>query len=368
MSTNRLLIGTRKGLLIFERTTNGWRRTSESFVGVRVSYAMCDPRNGRLYACQDHGHWGVKLSSSQDAGQTWQELGVPKYPADEEIKPGKPAVLKYLWVLVPGAADQPGRLYAGTAPGAMFISDDHGSTWQRVDSLWKHPTHTSETWFGGGLEEVGIHSILLDPRNPRQLRVGISCAGMYIGEPVNGDWEWRPSNRGLKAEFLPNPDAEVGHDPHFVAQCAAEPEKLWQQNHCGVFRSIDGGTTWQAVSQKGSLPHFGFAVAVDPASGETAWVLPADSDEVRVAVDRALCVSRTDDGGKTWQSFRQGLPQTDCYDFAFRHAFDLNSTGPAERELAFGTVGGSLYLSADRGESWQTIANHLPPILSVRFG
>lgn len=367
MTANRLLLGTRKGLLIFERNGNGWQRMRESFSGARVSYAMSDPRDGRLYAAQDHGHWGVKLSSSIDGGATWQELPAPKYPTDEEIKPGKPAVLKYLWVLIAGAADQPGRLYAGTAPGAMFVSDDHGNTWTRVDSLWKHPTHTADTWFGGGLDEVGIHSILLDPRNPRQLRVGISCAGMYIGDPQGSDWDWRPSNSGLKAEFLPNPDAEVGHDPHFIVQCETQPDKLWQQNHCGIFRSIDGGETWQAVSQKGQLPHFGFAVAVDPLDGDSAWVLPADSDEVRVAVDRALCVSRTSDGGQTWQTFRQGLPQTDCYDFAFRHAFDLNTNGQGVRELAFGTACGSLYLSADRGESWQAIANHLPPIYSVRF-
>jgi len=367
MTFNQLLLGTRKGLLIYERRDGAWKRINESFTGARVSYALRDPRDGRLYACQDHGHWGVKLSSSTDGGATWQELPVPKYPAEEELKPGKPAVLKYLWVLTPGAADQPGRLYAGTAPGALFVTDDHGQSWRRVDSLWKHPTHTPDSWFGGGLEEVGIHSILPDPRNLRRLRIGISCAGQYIGEPKGNDWDWRPSNRGLKAEFLPNPDAEVGHDPHFIAQCAGEPDKLWQQNHCGIFRSTDGGETWTAASQKGTLPHFGFAIAVDPAQGDTAWVVPADSDEVRVAVDRALCVARTDDGGQSWQIFRQGLPQTDCYDFAFRHALDLNAGSDSVRELAFGTVCGSLYVSNDRGESWQTVANHLPPIYSVRF-
>jgi hypothetical protein len=360
---HRILLGTRKGLLTFDRIGSGWKRTGEAFTGGRVSYALRDPRDGRLYACQDHGHWGVKLSLSTDEGKTWQETSVPKYPAGEEVSPGKPAVLKYLWVLEPGSKDEPGRLYAGTAPGGFFVTDDYGSSWQRSEALWNHPTRTPETWFGGGLDAIGIHSILLDPRNPRQLRIGISCAGQYIGEPNgDGDWNWRPSNRGCKADFMPNPDVEVGHDPHLIVQCQTQPDKLWQQNHCGIFRSIDGGESWTQVSTKGSLPHFGFAIAVDPNDGETAWVVPAESDEVRIAVDRAQCIARTTDGGRSWQIFRAGLPQTDCYDFAFRHCLDLSGN-----ELIFGTAGGSLYHSADRGETWTAIANHLPPIYSARF-
>jgi photosystem II stability/assembly factor-like uncharacterized protein len=161
---------------------------------------------------------------------------------------------------------------------------------------------------------------------------------------------------------MPDPDVEIGHDPHLMVRCQSQPNVLWQQNHCGIFRSTDGGESWSRVSAAGELAHFGFAIAVDPTDGETAWAIPAVSDEVRVAVDRKLCVCRTTDGGKSWQYFRTGLPQTSCYDFAFRHALDLS-----DDRLVFGTACGSLYISDTRGESWQCLSTQLPPIYSVRF-
>jgi photosystem II stability/assembly factor-like uncharacterized protein len=362
MSGERIAVGTRKGLLLFEKGNAGWKLGSEHFSGVRCSYSAMDPRSNALFACLDHGHWGAKLSRSRDEGKTWQEIPSPKYPEGEIIRGTTPAVLKYLWCLTFGTADQPGRLYLGTIPGGLFVSDDDGDSLRLVESLWKHPSRIP-SWFGGGADEAGIHSVLIDPRDSLRLRVAVSCAGVFLGEPDgNGDWSWTATNQGLKADFLPNPDAEIGHDPHLLVQCQSQPDMLWQQNHCGIFRSTDSGQNWKQLTKKGNNPHFGFAVAVDPRDGNTAWVIPAESDEVRSAVGRKLCVCRTTDGGEIWQEFRTGLPQENCFDFAFRHCLDL-----AGNRLVFGTACGSLYVSEDRGETWQSLGSHLPPVYSVRF-
>jgi hypothetical protein len=348
--------------LTFARSSGGWKLASEAHAGARLSYALADSRSGYLYAAFDHGHWGTKLKRSQDGGQTWGEIAVPAYPEGEVIKPGKPAVLLYIWCLVAGPADQPGRLYAGTVPGGLFVSDDHGDSWQLVRSLWDHPTR-QEQWFGGGMNEPGIHSVLLDPRNPSDVLAGISCAGVFAGS-MAGDAAapWIARNKGLKADFLPNPDAEIGHDVHLLVQCPSRPDTLWQQNHCGIFKSTDCGASWQPLSHIGAKPHFGFTIVVAADDGDTAWVVPAESDEVRMAVGRRMCVCRTSDGGKSWESFSRGLPQEHCYDFAFRHG--LANRGDL---LVLGTAGGGLYASDDRGETWQTIAAHLPPIYSVQI-
>jgi hypothetical protein len=359
MAGKHLAIGTRKGLVIFSGENDQWSLLREGHLGARVSYAINDPRTNTLFCCLDHGHWGPKLHRSQDLGENWEEIPAPAYPDGAELKDGGPAVLRYQWCLTPGAETQPGRLYMGTEPGGLFISDDNGDSFSLVESLWNHSSR-KEAWFGGGLDEPGIHSILIDPRDPDHISVGISCAGMFSSQDAGATWQ--PKNRGLKADFLPDPDVEIGHDPHLVVQCPSQPDVLWQQNHCGIYRTVDGGESWTRVSQDGGPAHFGFAVAVDPHDGDTAWVVPALSDEVRVAVDRQMCVCRTTDGGVSWQDFRAGLPQQDCYDFAFRHCLDQSGDC-----LAFGTACGSLYISNDRGESWQAVAQHLPPIYSVRF-
>jgi len=357
MST--LLLGTRKGLLTFARQGSTWGLSGEHFVGVAVPYAIRDARHDTWWASLDHGHWGSKLQRSRDGGQTWTEITAPKYPEGAEVKPGKPAAVKYLWVIQPSLASEPQTLYVGSEPGGLFVSGDGGDTWELNQALWNHPSR-ADSWFGGGRDEPGIHSIFVDPRNPRRVLVGISCAGVF--ETIDAGTSWQPRNRGLLAEYMPNPHAEVGHDAHFMMACAAAPDTLWQQNHCGIFRTTDGGQNWAAVSRKGDTAHFGFVVAVDPQDGQTAWVIPATADEKRIAVERAMCVCRTTDGGATWQRFSSGLPQENCYDFAFRHALDQSGD-----TLVFGTNTGALYFSDDRGETWQTIASRLPPIYSVRF-
>lgn len=354
-----LLLGTRKGLLHFTNTQGRWAFVRHSFLGTPVSYAAVDPRTGIWWACLDHGHWGQKLHRSKDAGVNWEEVPAPKYPEGEEVKAGVPATLRYLWVFQHGGLDQPKRLYLGTEPGGLFRSDDGGDTWELVRALWDQPTR-KEGWFGGGRDHPGIHSVVVDPRDSRRVLIGISCAGVF--ETTDDGATWKPINRGLRADYMPDPSAEVGHDPHLLAACAGHPDALWQQNHCGIFRSADGGAQWQDISQPGGPARFGFAIAADPKDPLTAWVVPAIADETRVAFGNALCVCRTRDGGATWERLSRGLPQEHCYDVVYRHALDQCGD-----TLAFGSTTGNVFISADRGESWESLGSYLPPIYSVRF-
>jgi photosystem II stability/assembly factor-like uncharacterized protein len=353
----QLLLGTRKGLLTYEKQGDEWCFVRESFRAAPVSYATVDPRDGTRWACLDHGHWGTKLHRSRDNGATWEEIPAPKFPEGTTRSDGQPATVSYLWYITPGGADQPGRVYIGTEPGGLFRSDDGGDTFALVEELWNHPSR-AEWWFGGGRDHPGLCSIVVDPRDSQHIIIGISVGGVF--ETRDGGETWEGRNNGLVACYLPNPSSEYGHDPHYIVACQSNPDVLWQQNHCGIFRSTDGAKTWQNVS---SPPvYFGFATAVDHNNPEVAWVVPAVSDEFRIAIDAALCVCRTDDGGKTWTAFRKGLPQENAYDVTFRHALDVRGD-----TLAFGTTTGNVYLSDDRGESWRCLSHHLPPVYSVRF-
>ncbi|HXK93454.1 MAG TPA: glycosyl hydrolase, partial [bacterium] len=316
MEKNILLLGSRKGLILFERRNGDWKFRTLSHAGAAVSYAMIDPRHGTLWCCLDHGHWGAKLQRSDDLGATWQEVDAPKYPEGavlgatfpgvEPVEPDskpRPATLKYLWVAQPGNPDQPHRLYLGTEPGGLFYSENGNGQFTLVESLWNHPTRMT-SWFGGGRDNPGIHSILIDPRDSRRIWVAISCAGVF--ETADGGQTWEPRNRGMTNDYLPDPNVEVGHDPHLVAQCRKNPNVMWQQNHCGIFRTVDGARNWTQISGKGGPAHFGFAIAADPEDENTAWVVPAQSDQVRAAYNQAVCVCRTEDGGRNWITLRKG--------------------------------------------------------------
>jgi len=353
------LLGTRKGLVVYKHTPSGWRFDRDYFLGIPVSLAAMDPRHDAWWALLDHGHWGCKLHRSANAGETWEALDAPKYPPGEIVKENVPATLKYLWAFAAGGSAQNGRLYLGTEPGGLFTSDDNGHTWDLNRGLWDRPER-QERWFGGGRDQPGIHSIVVDPKDPDHLYVGISCAGVY--ESRDGGASWTPRNRGLRAEYLPEPMAEVGHDPHRIIACPDDPLKMWQQNHCGIYHSVDGGANWTEVSEQDGPAKFGFAIAVDSNDGNVAWVVPALKDEYRVPVNHALCVCRTEDGGKRWQQFSKGLPQSACYDLVYRHALAVHGD-----TLAFGTTTGNFYLSDDRGEGWRCLNTHLPPVYSVAF-
>ncbi len=344
---------------MYENTTSGWRYSGDHFLGIPVSIVAVDQRNGAWWAMLDHGHWGCKIHRSMDQGKSWEEITAPKYPDGEIIKENKPATLKYIWAFATGGAGQNDRIYLGTDPGGLFMSDDYGKTFTLNRPLWDRPERM-DMWFGGGRDNPGIHSIVVDPEDNDHFYIAISCAGVY--ETRDGGNTWRSHNQGLKAEFLPDPGSEYGHDPHLLVACPQEPEKMWQQNHCGIFRSVDGGAHWTEVSESQGPAKFGFAIAVDHNNGEVAWVIPAIKDEIRVPLNHALCVCRTDDGGKTWKQFRRGLPQQACYDLVYRHGLAIHGD-----MLVFGTTGGNLYFSDDRGEGWECLNTHLPLIYSVEF-
>ncbi len=354
-----LMLGTRKGLIVYRRHFSGWRLHSLHFEGIPVSIAYVDERDGTWWACLDHGHWGCKLHRSLDRGVTWEEFEAPAYPEDAEVKPGDPATTKLLWAMEQGGTQYPDRLWIGTLPGGLFRSDDGGKSFTLVRSLWDHPSR-AENWFGGGYDYPGIHSIVVDPRDNDHLYIGISCAGVF--ESFDSGESWKASNKGLRAEFLPDPEAEVGHDPHRLVAAPSDPDVLWQQNHCGIFVSENGAAQWKDVSQKDAPAYFGFGIAVADDEPGQAWVAPALSDETRVATEGGLCISRSDDGGKSWKAFRKGLPQGFVFDIVYRHA--LTSSGEG---VAFGTTTGNLFFSPDRGERWQEVHHFLPMVYSLDF-
>ncbi|MEL6589335.1 MAG: sialidase family protein, partial [Bacteroidota bacterium] len=319
---NRILLGTQKGLVIFARGEKEWYCERSLFVGLPVTMVYPDPRNGHWWVGIAHRHWGQKLHRSTDQGQNWEEIKVPRYPKGAEIRPGKAASLRQIWVMQHGGLDRPNRLYMGTEPGGLFVSENNGDDWQLVQSLWDHPSRP-EHWFGTGTDYPEIHSIVLDPRYSDHIYVAVSCAGVF--ETKDGGQSWHPRNKGLIAAYLPNPNVEVGHDPHRLLLCPSHPSIMWQQNHCGVFRSVDAGQNWQLISEEGSLVDYGFALAVDPNDPERAWVIPAQSDAMRVAPDLGLYVATTQDGGQNWRALREGLPQQHAFDLVFRHAFDLRA-------------------------------------------
>jgi hypothetical protein len=359
---SKLLIGTAKGLIVFTLGNKDWRIENVHFRGMPVTVVFTDERTGTWWAGITHRHWGQKIHFSTDQGCSWQTVPTPAYPAGLEYKPGKKAVLKKIWCMASGGNDRPGRLWLGTEPGGLFRSDDGGGSFHLVESLWNHPSRADQNqWFGAGRDEPFLHSIVVDPRDSDHAYIAVSCAGVF--ETTNGGRSWRPRNKGLVAAYLPNPDVEIGHDPHLVLACAAAPDVLWQQNHCGIFRSANGGESWDNVTDAAGLANYGFALAIDPENPLRAWVIPAVSDEERVAQGLALCVCRTDDGGKSWIPLRNGLPQHFCFDIVFRHSFLR-----AGRTLVFGTTTGNVFLSDDDGEHWRCLTHHLATVNYLAAG
>ena len=353
------ILGTRKGILKIKFNQNKILDFNESFGGSAFSYAFQDSRNFNLWACADHGHWGQKLYVQKNGTTEWIEKATPKYPEGEVLNIGKPAVLKYLWVMSEGAKSTPNHLYIGTEPGGLFESKDGGESFELVKGLWSHPSRLTD-WSGGGRDNPGIHSIIVDEKNPLKISVGLSCAGFF--RTLDGGKNWVPLNKGVTADFLPNKNPEVGQDVHFVAASPSNKNVLWQQNHCGIFRSINDGESWTKISQENGPADFGFSITLDENDEKIAYVLPLKADQNRVPVKNAMCVSKTKDGGKTWAELRNGLPQKNCYDMVLRHAMDIQ-----KNTLVMGTTTGNLYASIDAGENWVLLSSHLPPIYSVRF-
>ena len=373
-------VGTRKGLFTFTRGSDGWSITSSAFLGDPVPMLLppatglrADPGNpaNRMHVALDLGHFGAKWHVSDDGGVTFKEAPVPVYPEQPEglvdldavKKEPVPWSLKLIWALERGNPDQPGRLWCGTIPGGLFRSDDDGATWQLMRSLWDHPDRGTH-WFGGGADLPGIHSVVVDPRDGQHVTVGVSCGGVW--KTRDGGETWKQTAHGMRAEYVP-PDLALepdSQDPHILRACAADPEVVWCQHHNGIFRSTDGGSSWVEIAEAGPST-FGFAVAAHPKDPSTAYFVPAVKDQKRIPVAGRLVVTRTRDGGKTFDVLTRGLPQEHAYDLVFRHALAIDESGD---RLVLGSTTGNLWITEDGGESFTQIAAHLPPVYCVRFG
>jgi len=355
-------LSTRKGL--FELTSNGsaWEWGAAHFLGEPVSITLPDARDGTLYAALNLGHFGVKLHRKDAGSDSWTEIAAPAYP----LKPEQSAdpvewKNKLIWSLEAGGADQPGVLWAGTLPGGLFKSSDRGDSWQLVRSLWDVPQRSQ--WFGGGYDVPGIHSICVDPRDSKHVLVAVSCGGVWRTE--DGGASWSISATGMRADYMPPElnENEAVQDPHRMVRSAGNPDLLWCQHHNGIWRSDDNGRRWQEVRAV-PLSHFGFAVAVHPRDGNTAWFAPAEADQRRIPLDAALAVTRTTDAGKSFAVLRAGLPQQHCYDLVYRHALEV---APDGRTLLMASTTGSVWLSGNAGDTWETVSTSMPPVYAVRF-
>lgn len=371
--SNRIYAATRKGLFTFDRIrarSRPWEITNAAFLGVPVSIVLPDPRDGWVYAAVGHGHFGTKLHRSKDAGKTWEECAAPAYPPlSEGTEPDRcpmrgipiPQALELIWALEPGGNDEPQTLWCGTLPGGLFRSRDRATSWELIDSLWNRPERRK--WFGGGMDYPGLHSICVNPRDSKHVTVGISCGGVW--ETKNSGQSWECKGKGMYAVYMPPElkDDPNTQDPHRLVQCARSPNALWVQHHNGIFKSNDGAANWSDIKSAGPST-FGFAVSVHPEKPDTAWFVPAMSDELRIPVDGRVVVTRTRDGGASFDTLTDGLPQKHAYDIAFRHALDVDPSGD---RLAFGTTTGGFWTSDNQGDSWSTVQLNLPPVYCVRF-
>ena len=365
--SNRLLVGTRKGLFRIERGGDGrWRIAQTWFLGDPVSMLLAEPGGRRLHAALDLGHFGVKMRRSEDGGETWSDAAVPAFPPKPEGMEDKdpmrgvdiPWNPQLIWSLEAGG---PNALWCGVIPGGLFHSTDGGGSWTLVRALWDDPRR--QKWMGGGYDFAGIHSILVDPRDTRHVTVGVSTGGVWTTRDAGESWTL--IGAGLRAAYVPPEMADdpVSQDVHSIAHCRANPDRMWMQHHNGIFRSDDSGGNWQELND---VPpsNFGFAVVAHPTDPDAAWFVPAAKDEQRIPVDGRLVVTRTRDGGQHFDVLHQGLPDEPAYDLVYRHALDISGDG---ERLAFGSTTGSLWVSEDQGDSWQSVSKHLPPVLCVRF-
>ena len=365
-----LLVASRKGLFtVRQGREKRWSVARAQFLGDHLSLVAADPRIGWWYGAFEHGHFGPKLVRSQDQGETWVETGKPAFPekpaGSKDLDPVRGTEVEWsvkrVWALEPGGSGQPGRLWLGTIPGGLFRSDDGGDSWSLVRGLWEHEGR--KKWFGGGADLPGLHSVCVHPDDPRRVKVAVSCGGVW--ETRDDGNSWANIGAGMVARYMPpgQQDDPGIQDPHLMVQCGSRPDTLWVQHHNGIFRSTDGAQHWTEIKEAGPST-FGFAVAVHPRQPDTAWFIPAVKDEARYPRDGRLVVTRTRNGGQSFEVLTRGLPQVDAYDLVFRHGFAIDESGD---KLAFGSTTGSLYVSSDGGDGWQCVSEHLPPIDSVHF-
>ncbi len=352
-----LLVGTMKGAFLMRSSgaRSRWEVGGPYFPGHSV-YAMAyDGRAGRrrVWASTGSMHWGAVLRSSDDFGKSWTnpESANVKFPVETG------ASLKQVWQIRPGRKSEPDTLYCGVEPAALFESRDAGETWQLNQGLYDHPHRPQWQPGGGGL---CLHTILPDPSNPRRMLIAISTGGVYRSD--DGGRTWQARSKGVRADFLPDKYPEFGQCVHKIVHHASRPERLFLQNHWGLYRSDDGGDSWRDIA-KDVPSDFGFCMAMHPHDGETVYILPIESDEFRCTPEGKLRVYRTRDGGGSWEPLTRGLPQKDALETVLRDAMATDTMNPAG--VYFGTRNGAIYGSADGGASWSVIRSGLPAVVCV---
>ncbi len=374
-----VLVGTSKGGFIFssDSSRKKWQVSDIQFKSWNMMHMQMDPRDQRLHAAVSHFIYGPTTHYSDDLGKTWiqarqvpaiarasksgRPLGTPdeaaKAASGEADVQATPEKLVKVWHIEPGRDSEPGVLYAGVEPSALFISQDRGETWTLNDGLFDHP-HRGK-WFPGA-GGLCLHTILLDPKDPNRMYVGISTGGCYRTD--DGGQSWRPYNKNVRADFSPDKFPEYGQCLHKMVMHPANPQVLYQQNHCGIYRSDNAGADWIDIGE-GKLPtRFGFPVVVHPHEPRTIYVVPEESDEYHMSVDGEFAVWRSRDAGETWEKMTKGLPERARLN-VLRDAMATDNLD--EAGIYAGTNTGQLFYSRDSGDNWELLADFLPPIHSV---
>ena len=365
MSSVRVLVGTRKGAFILtaDEKRQNWHVDGPHFGGWEIYHLKGSPVDpNRIYASQASDWFGQIIHRSDDGGKTWQTVG-NEFAYEGETGTHQwydgtahPWDFKRVWHLEPSLHD-PDVVYAGVEDAAIFRSDDGGQTWQELPGLRKHDTAGIWQPGAGGL---CLHTIILDPTDPNRIYIAISAAGAFRTD--DGGQTWKPINQGLRSDYIPDPNALVGHCVHHVAMHPSRPGVLFMQKHWDVMRSDDAGDNWHEVS--GNLPSdFGFVVDIHAHEPETIYVVPIKSDSEHYPPEGKLRVYRSRNGGNEWEALTQGLPQNDCYVNVLRDAMAVDKLDACG--IYFGTTGGQVYASADSGDSWNAIVRDLPAVLSV---
>ena len=365
-----VLVGTRKGLFVLsaDGRRDKWRVEGEAphFLGQIVNHAVMNPRTGTILAAARAGHLGPSVFRSTNSGKSWKEaVSPPAFPKREKADYGW-SVGHVFW-LTPGHASEPRVWYAGTSPHGLFRSEDDGMTWQSVDGFNLHGDRLK--WLGASNESVPdgatVHSVNIDPFDAGHLMLGMSSGGVF--ESFDSGATWKPLNRGCAADFLPDPNAEWGHDPHCLRMHPAAKDVVYQQNHCGIYKLDRAANRWQRIGENmpKEVGDIGFPIVLHPRDPKTLWVFPMDGTTVwpRVSVAGKPAVYRSQDAGATWQRQANGLPEAHAWFTVKRQA--MSADQQSKVGLYFGTTCGEVWASFDEGGKWHCLMLHLPHIYSV---